>query len=919
MIELLLLLLVMLMLGLNRRTANRIDALESEMAAMKADLLARPAAALPPAVEASVIELAHGGVSPVELAARETAEEMPASEALETAEADDIGTGQEIVTPGAALPPPLPPLKKRENLESYLGARWPVWVGGVALALGGVFLVRYSIEAGLLGPAARLTLACLFGLILMATGELVRRRAMPQIAERYSHAMIPGALTAAGAVTLLGAIYAAYGIYGFFGPTTAFVLLALVSFATIGLSLLHGQALAGLGLLGSLVTPALVATDHPYAPGLFTFLAITFLAVSAASRLRRWTVVPMLANIGTALWSVAYTIGIEIFDPMPPTLTLIAMIAATAFLWPGAAYGTGRPGWGGLLGRAPLKITLSLSLMTLLAALAMLIVPGATGIDPMFASAAVIAALAALGAGRTYAPWAALIAACGAVLVVTATALTWLDFMPPVPIAGQLAPVMSFATQITVSLLLGAIFTLLGFAFLRRFRNTEPEFSMIWSVLMSAVPVTLAIISFLNFGSLSRDWTHGFYGLALGLVLLAGAEWLFRRPADTQEKLVEGSIDWPANLLVAGSFAGLMLALHALTNGIVTTILVSVLGFGYLLAMRIRHWPALPWMMAAAILVVFGRIAWEPTIIGVNSLGKTPFLNALLPGYGIPTLLAIVSAYLLRGSADFRVRNILQALASLASLLTVAVLVRHAMNGGVLDSHVPTLGEQSIYTLLTVGFSGILMTLDLKSPSPVFRWGSMIAGVIATLNVLSLHVFALNPFFSGESTGTWPVLNLLLIGYLLPALAYGLVAFYARGRRPEPYVAMLAIAGAVLGFLWATLSVRRFWQGENIADWKGFLAAETYTYSVVWLLIGVALLVVGSRLNARSLRLASAGLILIAVVKVFLIDMSNLEGILRALSFIGLGAVLIGVGLFYQRILVKKDADTAATDSPAES
>jgi len=31
--------------------------------------------------------------------------------------------------------------------------------------------------------------------------------------------------------------------------------------------------------------------------------------------------------------------------------------------------------------------------------------------------------------------------------------------------------------------------------------------------------------------------------------------------------------------------------------------------------------------------------------------------------------------------------------------------------------------------------------------------------------------------------------------------------------------------------------------------------------------------------------------------------MSNLEGILRALSFIGLGLVLIAIGLFYQRVL----------------
>jgi len=84
---------------------------------------------------------------------------------------------------------------------------------------------------------------------------------------------------------------------------------------------------------------------------------------------------------------------------------------------------------------------------------------------------------------------------------------------------------------------------------------------------------------------------------------------------------------------------------------------------------------------------------------------------------------------------------------------------------------------------------------------------------------------------------------------------------------------------------------------------------------VVWLLIGIVLLVLGSRFNQRSLRLASAALVLVAVLKVFLIDMSNLEGILRALSFMGLGAVLIGIGLFYQRILVKKDGNKRPADS----
>ena len=901
-IDILLVILVFFLVSQNRKVSARVDGVEKELAALK-QLIAEGGldpAPLPRVVQEATAETVLEDMrSEVPEAGSDLMPEGQTGDA--TNGPIDAGTADEKVP--TDRPRPIRERPSRENLESYLGARWPVWVGGVALAFGGIFLVRYSIEAGLLGPAARLTLASLFGLLLIGAGEIVRRKALPKISELYANAMIPGALTAAGSVTLLGTVFAAYAFYEFIGSGTAFVLLALVSLATVGLSLLHGQALAGLGLLGSLVTPVLVTTDEPNIHALFLFLGITWLAVNATSRLRRWTVVPMLANIGTGLWVLAYAAIGTAFDPLPPSLTMLVMIAGTIFLWPGQGYSENRTnGWKVLLKRPPLKITLSLSIMIMLGALATVAGGSATGLDPQFAFMAVVAALAALGAARAYGFWAAAISAGGAILGVFVIALSLLDYIAPTGADGTPMPLPLSGNEIAVSLGLGAIFTLLGLAFLKRFRTDEKEFSIVWALLMGAMPVTLGFISFLNFGNFFRDWTHGIYGLGIGLAMLAVAEWLFRKDED-------GGNDWPANLVVAGSFAGFTLALHALTNGIVTTILVSVLGFAYLLAMRIRNWPALPWMMAAAIVIVFGRIAWEPTLIGANSLGTTPFFNALLAGYGIPTLLAVVSAWLLRGSQDFRVCNIMQALASLSALITVAVLVHHAMNGGQLSGDVPTLGEQSIYTLITIGFSGILMTLDLKSPSPVFRFGSMIAGVVATANVLSLHVFALNPFFSGEDTGPWPFVNLLLLGYLLPALAYALVAYLARGRRPIPYVAMLAVSGAVLGFLWATLSVRRFWQGVNIADWKGFIPGETYTYSVVWLIIGVGLLALGSRLDAKSVRLASAGLVLIAVLKVFLIDMSNLEGILRALSFIGLGAVLIGIGLFYQRILVKKSGE----------
>ena len=45
--------------------------------------------------------------------------------------------------------------------------RWAAWLGGLALALGGIFLVKYSIDQGYFGPVARVTAGLLLGLVLL--------------------------------------------------------------------------------------------------------------------------------------------------------------------------------------------------------------------------------------------------------------------------------------------------------------------------------------------------------------------------------------------------------------------------------------------------------------------------------------------------------------------------------------------------------------------------------------------------------------------------------------------------------------------------------------------------------------------------------------------------------------------------------
>ncbi|KDR90733.1 membrane protein [Agrobacterium sp. TS43] len=898
------------------RNSSRIKSLEREVLSLKRLMAAgvtSPVAAQAKSAESTAkpdFETEGESRTPAEDAAFQAEYASEPQQAAAMAQAEDA-VREEAPSAPASDTASAPATK--ESFESLLGARWAVWAGGLALALGGIFLVKYSIESGLLSPAVRLSLAAIFGLVLGLAGEAVRRKAVPGIAATYSNAMIPGVLTAAGALTLFGVVYAAYGIYGYIGPGMAFGLLGLVAFATIGLSLLHGQALAGLGLLGSMLTPALISTETPNIWALFVFLTISWLATAAAARRQGWTVVPSLANAGLGLWALGYIGFSETIRAEPPTLALLVMLAGTIFLWPGKTFDTPSAEAGEtaaperrairamrLLLRPSLALNLTVSMAVILPAIGFLFADGGIDTHPALIVSALVAALAALGAARHYAVWPAIIAALGAQAAVSLMSRQGIDFIGLINDTSVSLPPVSvgYTAEIAMALGLGAVFVLCAFSFLKRKGADDADFGQLWAGIAALFPVWLATASFVEYGNLGRDWLHAAYGLGLGLVLLAGAEWLHRQNDEAYRK--------PLNILVLGSFAAFALCLHTLTEGLATTMLLSVIGFVYVLATRYRNWDVLPWVMAVASVAVLGRIAWEPTIVGPQNLGLTPVFNALLPGYGIPALLAVASAWLLRDWPGVRAKNFLQAIASVMGLLAVAILIRHAMNGGTLDDSVPTLGEQSIYTLLTIGFSGVLMTLDLKSPSPVFRYGSMIAGVIAVINVLTMHFFTLNPYFTGENTGGIPFLNLLLIGYLLPALAYGGLAYYARGKRPPPYVSMLAVAGAALGFAWATLSVRRFWQGENIADWKGFLQGETYSYSVVWLLIGVLLLVLGSRFNARSLRLASAAFVLISVAKAFLIDMSNLEGVLRALSFIGLGAVLIGIGLFYQKILTRK-------------
>ncbi len=120
------------------------------------------------------------------------------------------------------------------------------------------------------------------------------------------------------------------------------------------------------------------------------------------------------------------------------------------------------------------------------------------------------------------------------------------------------------------------------------------------------------------------------------------------------------------------------------------------------------------------------------------------------------------------------------------------------------------------------------------------------------------------------------------------------------------------------GFAWITLQIREAFHPILMSlDTVPIENAELWAWSGGWLAYGIALMVLGIRTGERALRLAALGIVALVCAKVFLVDMSDLTGLWRVLSFLGLGLGLIGLGAVHRRfVLPGRDQGAPAAEVP---
>jgi len=295
--------------------------------------------------------------------------------------------------------------------------------------------------------------------------------------------------------------------------------------------------------------------------------------------------------------------------------------------------------------------------------------------------------------------------------------------------------------------------------------------------------------------------------------------------------------------------------------------------------------------------------------------GRTPILNWPLWGYGVPAVAFYLSARILERSGRDRIARFTESLAIVFAAFLVFFEIRHSLHDGDPLAEVSGHLDMGLVGTASLLFSLVMVRTEVQRPDIVYRIASLAFGVVAILSAgLGLGVVE-NPLFTDEPIRSGAFLNSLLLAYLIPAIVAAALAWLARRTRPAWYVPSAAGLAFALLLLYAMLAVRRVFQGPSIALWRTTSQGELWTYSVALLAIGVALLTAGLLWNLRFARLVSAGCLVAAVLKVFIVDLAHLEGVTQALSFIGLGLALVGIGFAYQKLLAGRAPP--ATAGPA--
>lgn len=762
------------------------------------------------------------------------------------------------------------------NFVEQFKARWMVWLGGLCISLAGVFLVKYSIDQGYLGPLARVTLGLVTGIVLHIAAEWWRSRN----SERYGSI---AALAGGASITLFAALLAALHLYHLWPPIVVFVCLAAVSIATMWLALLHGPILAILGILGAYLVPVLVDTGSQNINGALLY---SLIISASAFLLMRWVYRSWLwwgTMAGGLFWFSIAVLQNQAGSWVAIYLTvfgylMLALQGGDFLLQTATARAAGARFFRGK-DISFLTDHRSLSLLILIAAQCYVMISNPdwpAGIMQWLPLAVLVLVASRHNQNHEILPWLALLGYAAAIIVaVSQQSNAWTR------------EAFQDANQPAFMLLLLAIaLTFSAFSYWNRKKVASANLnaSLTW-----LAPVVCMAVIYLCQKEIRGDLSWGLGVLLLGAIYAVVA-------AQEMQKGRKGQ-----------NTAWLIIATHA-AYSMAATIMFSQASLTLALALQVV---SLVWISQRFALSHIDYVIKAVVAVVVMRLTLNPWLFTYpdevhwsLWTYGGSFAAVATGAWLCTSKTNLR--PWLEGAAIHLLILFLNTELRYWFYDGQVFAYQYSFNEAAINTNLWAAMAMIYLRRSYVafSARKVYEIAAYVLMFMAVLNFVRLLTLG-NPLFGHQVVSSRPIWNGLLVAYGLPVLMWLVSSRYFVENFRKGFQLF-----AVFSFwFFVSVEIRHLWQGgENLRLTMPVSDGELYSYSLAWLLIGVAAFVFGIVRQHKNSYQAGLALLGLVIAKIFILDMADLQGILRVLSFMGLGLCLLGLAFLHQYLERHREA-----------
>ncbi|MBT2152294.1 DUF2339 domain-containing protein [Pseudoalteromonas tetraodonis] len=760
-----------------------------------------------------------------------------------------------------------------ELLFKQLGAgfeqNWMTWIGAIALALGGVFLAKYSLEAGLLSPAMRLSAGGLFGIGLIAAAYYLHYKRI--VFEGFNN-YIPAALASGGFMTCFALMFLAYNSFSMLSAEWAFIGLAVIALCASAMAIKLGPLLAVIGIIGAYSVPVWVNTGSGQLFSLLIYVALVSVAATVVAHKVKRVWLWYLLWAGHIGW---YLVGLTLFNYdtvwLIGAFALLSILGLIAIARLGLTFNTLEarphsfkrlvnlfPDHGLLLAfMAPLMIAMLLSVFNLqwqvvallsIALLLFLVLKNSRW-DAWQGVSLMIALLLVISAKQTY---------------------TFDDAL------------FIFKNEYGLGLLLALGLSGYGLYFGNKYPK-RLAFHLLASLSVFALVGTLyAMIPNTALATAYPLW-------AVLLCLMSAVLIKFTQNNTTLWQRFSYWVGANANITLAITMllsdSGLTIALA------IQVLLLSLLIKKYSVAMP--HWPIKA--LVAALLLRLTLSPWTPSYDDLTIFG----LHWSLVVYPLCIGLFFAAAKCFNTS---KLKIWLEGAALHCLALFVTTETSYQLVG-----HYPQLFSLSFYeqvllscNLLALGCVYLYRAQSAGQLGKLYRTAGLILSALAGLLLINTTLDD-NPLLMRLYVGETPIFNWVLLIWFIPSLLALWLASLVKSLNAKLSQITLGVSG-LLAMLAINTLIRQYWQGSFIYLDKATSGAELYSYSVIWLLLGALVVIAGHLKQLRLLQNVGLGILGAVIVKVFLIDMANLTGLLKALSFIGLGLSLVGLSWLFQKL-----------------